>query len=187
MTQATAAQEYAAADGSSPMSFVLNPDFLGELQKNPDHVERLNEQGAVKVNEQLAHALQYMKDTYGYTLTTELPTFDNTLTGYIASLNFIMKGMAPDVSFGWQINLWAVGSANWIHSTDDNSQNTGKDVADFVNSLQVYSGNYVPDYIVFDKYERDGFGSEAIANYAYNATSWTRYLSYVKAALMPQR
>ncbi|HDI3224129.1 TPA: hydrogenase expression protein [Vibrio cholerae] len=180
MTQATAAQEYAAGDGSSPMSFVLNPDFLGELQKNPDHVERLNEQGAVKVNEQLANALQYMKDTYGYTLPIELPTFDNTLTGYIASLNFIMKVMAPDVSFGWQINLWAVGSANWIHSTEDNSQNTGKDVADFVNSLQVYSGNYVPDYIVFDKYERDGFGSEAIANYAYNATSWVRYLSYVK-------
>lgn len=33
ITQAIAAQEYAAGDGSSPMSFVLNPDFLGELQK----------------------------------------------------------------------------------------------------------------------------------------------------------
>ncbi|EOX4832600.1 MULTISPECIES: hypothetical protein [unclassified Vibrio] len=64
--------------------------------------------------------------------------------------------------------------------TDDQSADKGKEVANFVNSLDVYTGTYQPDYIVFDKYERDGFGSEAIANYAYNATNWTRYLSYVK-------
>lgn len=180
ITQAIAAQEYAAGDGSSPMSFVLNPDFLGELQKNPSHVDDLNQAGAVNVNDQLARALDYMKTTYGYQPPVTVPQFENTLKGYIASLNFIMNGLAEDVTYGWQINLWAVGSANWIHQTDDQSADKGQEVANFVNSLDVYTGTYQPDYIVFDKYERDGFGSEAIANYAYNATSWTRYLSYVK-------
>lgn len=88
--------------------------------------------------------------------------------------------VAEDVTYGWQINLWAVGSVNWIHQTDDQSADKGQEVANFVKSLDVYTGTYQPDYIVFDKYERDGFGSEAIVHYAYNATSWTRYLSYVK-------
>ena len=180
MTQAVAAQEYAKGDGHSPMSFVLNPDFLGELQKNPNHVDSLNQQGAVNVNARLAVALEYMKNTYGYTLAGSVPTFEDNLRGYIQSLNYVMKAMAPDVSFGWQINLWAVGSANWVHSTEDQSADVGSQVGDFVNSLGVYSGQYQPDYIVFDKYERDGFGSEAIANYAYNATSWQRYLNYTK-------
>lgn len=180
ITQAVAAQEYAAGDGSSPMSFVLNPDFLGELQKNPSHVDDLNRAGAVEVNAQLKRALNYMKTTYGYEPPINVPQFEDTLKGYIASLNFIMNALAKDVTYGWQINLWAVGSANWIHQTDDQANDKGQDVANFVNSLDVYSGVYKPDYIVFDKYERDGFGSEAIANYAYNATSWKRYLSYVK-------
>ncbi|MGI9947058.1 hydrogenase expression protein [Vibrio hyugaensis] len=180
ITQAIAAQEYAAGDGSSPMSFVLNPDFLGELQKNPSHVDDLNQAGSIDVNAQLARALDYMKTTYGYQPPVAVPEFENTLKGYIASLNFIMNGLAEDVTYGWQINLWAVGSANWIHQTEDQSSDKGQEVANFVNSLDVYTGAYKPDYIVFDKYERDGFGSEAIANYAYNATSWTRYLSYVK-------
>ncbi|USD68001.1 PKD domain-containing protein [Vibrio sp. SCSIO 43136] len=180
ITQAWAAQEYAQGNGHSPMSFVLNPDFLGELQKNASHVDDLNRAGAVDVNAQLANALGYMQQTYGYQPSGSVPSFENTLNGYIQSLNYIMKVMAPDVSFGWQINLWAVGSANWVHSSDDQSVAMGQRVGDFVNQLQVYSQQYKPDYIVFDKYERDGFGSEAIGNYAYNATSWQRYLDYVK-------
>ncbi|MGY3687675.1 hydrogenase expression protein [Vibrio coralliilyticus] len=180
ITQATAAQEYARGDGSSPMSFVLNPDFLGELQKNPSDVEMLSVSGSVEVNNQLARALEYMEETYGYQPPVEIPQFEDTLKGYIASLNFIMNAFAEDVTYGWQINLWAVGSANWIHTSEDQSEAKGQEVAEFIASLDVYSGTYTPDYIVFDKYERDGFGSEAIANYAYNATSWTRYLSYVK-------
>ncbi|MBD1567467.1 PKD domain-containing protein [Vibrio sp. S12_S33] len=181
ITQAVAAQEYAAGDGSSPMSFILNPDFLGELQKNPRDVENLNKEGAVNVNDQLSRALSYMKTTYGYQPSVLVPQFENTLKGYIESINFIMDGLAEDVTYGWQINLWAVGSANWIHQTEDQSDDKGQEVVNFVNSLDVYTGPYKPDYIVFDKYERDGFGSQAIANYAYNATSWTRYLSYVKS------
>ena len=100
ITQAIAAQEYARGDGSSPMSFVLNPDFLGELQKNPGDLTRLNQEGAVDVNAQLQNAIDYMKEKYNYLPPSSIPNFDNSLKGYIASINFIMNEFAKDVTYG---------------------------------------------------------------------------------------
>ncbi|WP_318479873.1 hydrogenase expression protein [Photobacterium leiognathi] len=180
ITQAITAQEYADGDGSSPMSFVLNPDYLGELEKNKQAVEDLSKPGAIDVNAQLKNALDYMKKTYNYQAPVAIPTFGDNLKGYISSLNFIMSKLAKDVTYGWEINLWSTGTADWVHSDQDESKEKASEVSNFINSLGIYSGEYKPDYIAFDKYERDGFGPDAIGHYAFNATSWQRYLSYVK-------
>ncbi len=58
----------------------------------------------------------------------------------------------------------------------------GTAIANFINELGVYSGEYAPDFIAFDKFERDCFSPDALAHYAWNATCWFNYLGMVKHA-----
>ncbi|EDQ7094537.1 chitinase, partial [Salmonella enterica subsp. arizonae] len=44
----------------------------------------------------------------------------------------------------------------------------------------VYSGKYPPDFIAFDKFERDCFSPDALAHYGWNATCWLNYLAMIK-------
>ena len=46
----------------------------------------------------------------------------------------------------------------------------------------MYSVEYAPDFIAFDKFERDCFSPDALAHYGWNATCWFNYLGMVKQA-----
>ena len=154
ITQAVAAQDY--SDGqSTPMSFILNPDFLGEFQKYWDQ-DSLKEEGSVHVNTQLTQAIDYIRTTYPNVTIPSQPIFENNIIGYIASINFIMELFAPNISYGWQMNIWAGDSALWLQADNDLSQEKADIVNDFLKELKVYNGDYKPDYIVFDKWREMG-------------------------------
>ena len=94
------------------------------------------------------------------------------------------------VSFGWQLNLWAPGTSVWIHGVggDKNSPQTlssiwntaAGPIAAFLDGVKVFSGNYKPDFVVFDRYEFDDFRAACMnANYAYDSNDWKNYLIFV--------
>ncbi len=192
--EANKIQTYKDANHAYPGSIILNPDFLGMLQQTPSNSLMT---ATIDVNRQLQAAIAYVKEHYGIAAPASVPTFSNNLKGFIQSTNYVVRTFGPDVTFGWQQNLWAEGSALWIHQryTDaeiaagnvvngDNRDNNfiGTDkIVDFMNQLGVYQGPYKPDFIVVDKWERDDLGGDARgAGYAFNAQDWQNYLRYVK-------
>ncbi len=116
------------------------------------------------------------------TAITGIPSFSNDFKGWIQATNFVIKHYSPDVTFGWQENLWSRGSAQWIHRdyTEDEIKDTiCSGTIDLWSELDIYSGQYKPDFIVFDKYERDPI-PDFITNWLFNDRDWDNYLEYVK-------
>lgn len=170
-----------------PGSIILNPDALGMLQQNPDssYVEQILT-STIAVNENLATAIQYLEENYGIPVDLgSFPSLEDNFKGYVQSLHALIRAIAPDITFGWQVNLWAGGSSNWIHETlTDDQINTERSqpLVNFWNAQEVYNGQIRPDFIVFDKYERDCFDrlQSIPVGYAFNANDWSNYMVYAK-------
>lgn len=171
------AQSYKDSAHPVPCTYILNPDFLGMIQQNkginPD-IDNLFNTGSIHVNEQLTAAIAYLS-------LSDVPpvTFDEDVYGYIQSINWVVRNFGPDLVFGWQFNVWQAGSAYWAYQNPDQTDQVATSVYTFIDSMKVYQGNYAPDFMVFDKYERDDFSPDAINTYAWGARSWIRYLRYV--------
>jgi hypothetical protein len=181
ITQCLAAQSYKDSDHAVPATFVLNPDFLGAMQQEPYGYTGVRQANSVDVNVQLAAAINALPELPGMSSPT-LPVFSNDLYGYVQAINYIVRQFAPDVAFGWQTNVWATGTADWLLKADADPVAHGAAIASFIDELGVYSGDYAPDFIAFDKFERDCFSPDALAHYGWNATCWLHYLGMVKQA-----
>lgn len=194
LTECCVAQSYKNKEGEYPYpaTFIINPDFLGMIQQNKGIspiIQGWFEEGSIEVNICLKDALNnhkyldMLQSDYGYQIpqVQDIPDFKSDIKGYINSINWMIKTLAPDVPFGWQINVWGDVGAQWVHSETDQSKEKAASVITFLSEMGVYSSSWMPDFIVFDKYERDDFGSTAITNsYAWNMTSWQRYLNFTK-------
>ena len=156
-----------------PASIILNPDFLGTLEQSKSHA-MLKPTTKVDVNKMVDSALQYLK------LPANHPVFEDNGRGYVQSINWIIHNFAPHVPFGWQENTWSVSSAHWIFSMQNNEikDKVSQPVIDFINSFGVYQGPFKPDFIVFDRYERDDL-YEGNSAWFYNHQNWQNYLTYV--------
>lgn len=190
-----------------PASLILNADLFGEWQKsqttqfkeafgdstgwtNIAVKQALKEAITKESNYQLNHnnggtvSLNTLYDLQQ--LKTEIDTaMEDNIKGWVQSQNFIIKRFSPDVSFSWLVNLWNPGSANWVHKDYSGQQAVwnaaAMSVAKFVDWIGAYDNNaYQPDYLTFDKYERDGFSPVGRANYAFGAKEWQNLLTYVK-------
>jgi hypothetical protein len=137
-------------------------------------IQDLFQPGSICVNDQLIAAISSLG------LPVSLPKrFEDNIFGYIQSINWIMRHFGPDVVFGWQCNIWQDSNAYWAYQRPDQTHIIANRVADFIDEMKVYKGEYTPDFIVFDRYERDDFSPDALSSYAWGAKSWKRYLQFV--------
>lgn len=180
ITQCLAAQSWKDEQHPVPATFVLNPDFLGAMQQEPYGYTAVRQANSMPVNAQLAVAVHDLTSVLTFSAPS-LPAFSDDIYGYLQAVNFIVHRFAPDVAFGWQTNVWATGTADWLLRDNANPQAQGEQISAFINELGVYQGQYAPDFIVFDKFERDCFSPDALAHYGWNATAWQHYLAMVKA------
>lgn len=178
----------------SPGSIVLNPDLMGAWQQNEAtqfNTNYRNEDGTFRtivIKSALQEAIDWVQANDGATAfdPSSIPSsIVEDVTGFVQSQNFLIRQYAPDVTFGWQINLWAPGSSLWIHNRYSGQQelweNVSSTVTNFFDTLGVHSGDWSPDFVTFDKYERDGLGNQARGvGYAYNSLDWENYLAFVK-------
>ncbi|KAI1170430.1 putative hydroxymethyltransferase, partial [Nemania sp. FL0916] len=163
--------------------FVVNPDFLGENQKS-----NRGPKYKMPVRGPLCDAL----DHHG--VTEKMPdAITDTLGGYVQAVNWLIRTVAPEVTFGWQINLCGVGSSTWIYKGKQTSPEeyaqapivSAQATANYVKSLGVYSGHYVPDFLAIDRYEADDFTTRAIVNsYCYGPTEWRRFFEFSQAVAL---
>ncbi len=118
------------------------------------------------------------------------PPFKAGFDGWVQANNWLIRTFSPlgQVTFGWQDNMWAVGSGYWLHADLTNDAIAGiysKPLAAWLNRnapSTVRSGalgaSYVPDYFVFDRYETDDSAGAGEAT-LYNARSWDNYLTAI--------
>ncbi len=190
-----------------PGSIVLNADLLGEWQKskNGSFKTAYGDDSAwtqIQVKQALVEAITkeenyLVSDSNGaksslstlYDLTALKAEVNSAVTdnikGWVQSQNFVIKRFSPDVPFGWVVNLWNPGSANWTHTNFTGLEATwngaSRNVAGFVDWIGAYANNaFRPDFLTFDKYERDGFSPDGRGNYAFGAKEWDNYLNYVR-------
>lgn len=164
----------------NPGAFVISPDLIGAIQQDVafgnDHDIRTM---LIKVNEEINKAF-----TDEGLSTQSIPVFTNNLKGYFQSINFLIYHVGEcKIPFGYQQNVWAGGSARWVYegAGEFNSPvDEAIEIATFMNELELYTGEWKPDFIAFDRYERDCFGPAAIQNYAWTARHWDKYLVFCK-------
>lgn len=191
----------------NPGSIVLNADLFGEWQSTRDTAFTAaygdaNAWTAILIKQALKEAID-KEATYQVTdingvrtalgtlydlnaLKLEIDTaLEDNILGWVQSQNFVIKRFSPDVSFGWVVNLWNPGSANWAHTEYSGLRAiwnaASKSVAGFIDDIGAYANAGLrPDFLTFDKYERDGFSPAGRGNYAFGARQWYNYLTYVR-------
>lgn len=166
-----------------PATIILNPDFMGVVQQTRTQSPPLTPDTKVNVMATLNSALAQSKIPGP---APKPPVFANDLRGYIQSINWIVRTLGPHIPFGWQENVWATGSANWLHVTPfDQVSTISAPVTNYIlNDLQAYSGNYKPDFLVFDRYERDDFFVNPTI-WLYRESDWKNYLAFVSQVSRP--
>jgi len=171
-----------------PGTIILSPDLLGALQQDNSSQNTFppyNYNTPLNFNANLLKSKVYVNQklmeafTACGVSTSGLPVFLDSLKGYFQSLNYLVHHVGQNsVLVSWQENLWATGSANWIHSSTTGAS-AGQLVVNFLkDSLQVFTGVYKPDFFTMDRYERDCFTPGTSGSYAYNATKWQKTLDY---------
>jgi hypothetical protein len=168
-----------ASKNEVPAGYIVNPDFLGDSQqsgRSPTY--------SMPVVDPLTKALAYRG------VDAVVPsTVTNTLAGYVQAVNWLIRTVAPEVVFGWQANLWGVGSSAWIYdkSSGASSNSTGvavtnaQSTAAYIKALGVHEGVHAPDFLAIDRYEGDDFTARGYSNsYCYGPREWDRFYDFVR-------
>lgn len=160
-----------------PAGYIVNPDFLGANQQ-----EGRAPSYSMPVVEPLTKALAHRD------VDAVVPeTITDTLAGYVQAVNWLIRTVAPEVTFGWQANLWGVGTSAWIYEQDDNtvSITNAKSTADYIRVLGVHEGENAPDFLAIDRYEADDFTVRGYGNsYCYGPREWARFYDFVRSVAL---
>jgi len=162
-------KEHTDAGHPVPAGYVVNPDFLGACQQG-----RFGPEYAMPVREPLRMALDHWK------VKATIPDhIDDNIRGYVAAVNWLIRTVAPAVTFGWQVNLWGVGASEWIYASGDEPVRNARETAAFIRAMGVHDGPDVPDFLAVDRYEADDFTIRSYANgYCYWTHEWGRFYDF---------
>jgi hypothetical protein len=162
------------------MGFVINPDFIGACQQN-----KLTGDAVVNFVDDLKDALKHWK------IDAKIPAdIENTKTlrSYVHAVNWLVRTVSSKftfpVTFGWQVNLWGVGSAFWIYGKDakDEPAAIAKITADYAKEIGVFDHPNCPDFLAIDRYEGDDFTSRGyIKGYCFGPREWPRFFDFCEA------
>ncbi|MBV9991667.1 MAG: hypothetical protein JOZ72_10275 [Alphaproteobacteria bacterium] len=110
------------------------------------------------------------------------PDFPAGFEGWVQANNWLIRTFSPvgQVTFGWQDNMWAVGSGFWLHADLTRAEiasTYSRPLSDWLkkNAPSAVKG---ADYFVFDRYETDDSAAPGQAA-LYNARAWDNYLTAV--------
>ncbi|KND87793.1 hypothetical protein TOPH_07589 [Tolypocladium ophioglossoides CBS 100239] len=154
-----------------PAGCVINPGFIGACQQ-----DGLSAGYRMKVREPLTTALDY------WGVSAEIPgSVTEDLRGYVLAVNWLIRTVAPAVTFGWPVNLWGVGASTWVYQ-DDDVADAAQQTGDYAKTLGVFDGDNMPDFLVVDRYEADDFTVRAYGNgYCYGPREWGRFFDFCAA------
>ncbi|KAL6904062.1 hypothetical protein GGI43DRAFT_421544 [Trichoderma evansii] len=165
-------------DHPVPAGFIVNADFLGEGQK-----ENLTD-FAMPVREPLQGALDHWE------IEAEIPdSITDTFAGYTLAVNWLIRTVAPSVTFGWQVNIWGGGTSTWIYNSGPDNNDPfveANKTAEYIKKLGTYDDKNAPDFLAIDRYEADDWTQRAYINgYFYGPYEWRRFYDFVRDVSIP--
>ncbi len=171
------------------VGMVLEPDFLGYLAQN-----------AGKPASEIRAVTRMAYETG--VLDGSDPRFPDTVQGLVQAINRSISKHAPQVYFGWQMNLWASPAGGFttpvpgrgiIRLTDDLGIERGRAALrrEAAAITQYYLdagiGSYGARFVSIDKYGLDAVGLESGAAqnpagsiWFWNNDHWNNYLAFVE-------
>ncbi|NHB98399.1 hypothetical protein [Photorhabdus stackebrandtii] len=165
------ANTYIDSTHDTPAGFIVNPDFIGGCQQ-----DGLSADYIMPVRQPLQNALDH------WSISAQIPDYiTDDIQGYVQSVNWLVHTIAPNVVFGWQINLWGTGRSEWIYEGGDPIQIAGE-VVNYVNSLGVFAENNSSNFLAIDRYEADDLTQRSYNNvYCYGPFEWGVYFDFCSA------
>ncbi len=173
------------------VGLILEPDFIGYLAQNAG-------QPAASIS-----AMTHAAYSSGVLAAGTDPTFPDTVQGLVGAINYTISKYAPQVYFGWQVNLWASPAGGWttsipnngiIHKTDSLGVTVGRPLiyqeAAAITKYYLDAGvtGYGAKFLSVDKYGLDAVGFQASAaqdpsdsTWFWNNDQWQNYLTFVEA------
>lgn len=170
------------------VGMLLEPDFLGYLMQNSS------------LQASQIQAMTKAAYSSGVLNTANDPAFPDTVQGLVRSINYTIGKYAPNVAFGWQVNLWAspgittsIPSTGLMHKTDTLGIQAGRTAianeAAAIAQYYVDAGvtSYGADFVSMDKYGLDAGAqagaatNPAASTWFWNADQWNNYLLFAKA------
>jgi hypothetical protein len=164
-------------------AIILNPDFLGQIHTDNEEDYQFKN---VNINKAVLDAL-----TAEGIAAKDVPNFSNDVKGFIEANNYILSTYFTSVNYGWVVNTWAGGNANFVHGNSADVSTNVDTVNGILDETMAYSSSYKPDFIVFDKYEANDYSAltpdlnaQSTSNvinlgYLFNARDMHNYLSYI--------
>lgn len=151
-----------------PAGLIVNADLIGACQQ-----DSLTSDHPVPVREPLQEALAH------HGISVAIPAFiTDTLKGYIQSVNWLVHTVAPELTFGWVINLWGVGGSQWIYG-QESVDRYARLTVDYVNALGVFDEGNAANFMAIDRYEADDLTLRSYYNsYCYGPLEWQRYYQF---------
>jgi hypothetical protein len=165
---------------------VLEPDFLGYMMQN----------SGKKASEIQAYTSTAYSVKGCLTIGVD-PQFEDSISGLVQSINYIIRKICPQVEFGWQINAWSnpvsiPGGIGICKSSDFISDfemakkfiaKTATDTATYYKEAGIMSNG--AHFFTVDKYGLDYSLVTADKSlkpnpWSFNSDHWNNYLLYVK-------
>lgn len=170
-----------------PVGFILEPDFLGYMMQN-----------AGVRTDQLPAATRAAYAAGVLSAGTD-PQFADTIQGLVHAINYTISKYAPNVTFGWQFNLWAspgittsIPSTGLMHLTDTMGIEAGRAAiareARLIAEYYIHAGilSHGADFVSIDKYGLDAGAQNGAATdparstWFWNADHWNNYLLFTR-------
>ncbi|KAJ5374318.1 hypothetical protein N7517_006324 [Penicillium concentricum] len=148
------AEEGRDAENSTPATYVVNPDFLSICE-----AENLGPDYVLPVRMPLQEALDFRG------VPAQIPdSITDDLRGYVLAVNWLVRTVAPAVSFGWSVSPQATKDAKSVYDADAKaSTEAASQVVNYVKSFGVFD-SYSPDFLAVDRYEADDFTARSYVN-----------------------
>lgn len=166
------------------VGLILEPDFLGYMAQN-----------AGRPAAEIPAAVRAIYDTG--VLAASDPKFPDTVKGLVEAINFAISKHAPNVAFGWQMNLWASPPGGYTTPTPVRGLMHHPDAAAIPAEAAAIAKFYLDAgvtshgarFFALDKYGLDATGFEpksaedpASSTWFWNRDQWRNYLAFTRAA-----
>ncbi len=172
------------------VGLILEPDFLGYMAQNS---------GRAAADIPAVTRAAYLSGVLG----DGDPRFADNVQGLVRAINYTISKYAPQVRFGWQMNLWASPGGGYttsipgrgiIRKTDEVGIEAGRqavyDEAVAITNYYLDAGvaSHGAGFVSIDKYGLDAGGAEPGAArdpsnsiWFWNADHWNNYLLFARA------
>lgn len=166
------------------VGLILEPDFLGYLAQN-----------AGRPAAEIPAAVRAIYDTG--VLADSDPKFPDTVRGLVEAINFAVSKHAPNVVFGWQMNLWASPPGGFTTPAPVRGLMYHPDPAAIPVEAAAIAKFYLDAgiashgarFFALDKYGLDATGFEpkaaedpAASTWFWNRDQWWNYLAFTRSA-----